>query len=456
MAESGLDKKKLWKSIYEQENVASRMAEIASKKDEGITFELPLFGVVKLVIATASGLGDNYLSDTYYNTATLSDGVVHRAFIKVLPSNPLLRAEAMNFNVYSREIATYCYLHPFFREMRLEKGLEAAEIPLKVPEIYHTNLDTTVAGESAESATVLVMEELNFQGFRMVDKRYGCTREGAMEILSALGNFHALSCTWLKKHKNADGSYSLPPSVDFILTPMDFKDLIVGMFRTTWSNSIKVLQHFGLSEAAEWLEGQEKYIDEIFDVPDLLKAGPLACICHGDCWSNNFLFHFDDNGAVDDVRIVDWQTLIPDSAGRDVYHFLTSTTTPELRKECGQELLEHYVDTFISAVKKLGVCLEEEGLNRDSVMAEIQKKMRYGFFFGLLMAPALLDQSMTAKLEEMGKREDATDRTEKSEDNKEDPFVEAQKSMTVEVILENKLLCQRIIGIVEEFRSKLN
>ena len=204
------------------------------------------------------------------------------------------------------------------------------------------------------------------------------------------------------------------------------------------------------------MEGQEKYIDEIFDVPDLLKAGPLACICHGDCWSNNFLFHFDGNEVVDNVRIVDWQTLIPDSAGRDVYHFLTSSTTPELRKECGQELLEHYVDTFISAVKKLGVCLEEEGLNRDSVMAEIQKKMRYGFFFGLLMAPALLDQSMTAKLEEMGKREDATDRTEKSEDNKEDPFVEAQKSMTVEVILENKLLCQRIIGIVEEFRSKLN
>ena len=50
----------------------------------------------------------------------------------------------------------------------MEKGLDAAEIPLKVPEIYHTNLDTTVAGESAESATVLVMEELNFQGFRMV------------------------------------------------------------------------------------------------------------------------------------------------------------------------------------------------------------------------------------------------------------------------------------------------
>ena len=146
-----------------------------------------------------------------------------------MPSNPLLRATALSLGVYSREIATYCHLFPFLRELCEEKGLDAAEIPLKVPEIYHTNLDTTVAGESAESATVLVMEELNFQGFRMVDKRYGCSRDGAREVLSALGNFHALGYVWMRKYKNADGRYSLPQSVEYLFNPLDIKDMFVAV-----------------------------------------------------------------------------------------------------------------------------------------------------------------------------------------------------------------------------------
>ena len=74
----------LWKGIYEQERVASKIIEIAAKKEEGITFQLDGFGEVKLVIKAASGLGDNYMSDTYYNTAILSDGAHYKAFVKVL------------------------------------------------------------------------------------------------------------------------------------------------------------------------------------------------------------------------------------------------------------------------------------------------------------------------------------------------------------------------------------
>ena len=72
----------LWKSIYEQENVAPRTAEIAAESD-GITFDLESYGKVQLLVKPASAVGDNFMSDTYYNTAVLSNGVQHRAFVKV-------------------------------------------------------------------------------------------------------------------------------------------------------------------------------------------------------------------------------------------------------------------------------------------------------------------------------------------------------------------------------------
>ena len=75
--------KQLWKGIYEQERVASRMPEIAAKT-EGITFHLDGYGTVQLLVKPASAIGDNYMSDTYYNTAVLSSGIQHKAFVKVV------------------------------------------------------------------------------------------------------------------------------------------------------------------------------------------------------------------------------------------------------------------------------------------------------------------------------------------------------------------------------------
>ena len=89
MTELNVKEASLWKGIYEQERVASRMVEIAAKKEEGITFELATYGMVKLVAEPASAIGDNYMSDTYYNTATLSNGEHCKAFVKVITHNHL-------------------------------------------------------------------------------------------------------------------------------------------------------------------------------------------------------------------------------------------------------------------------------------------------------------------------------------------------------------------------------
>ena len=186
---------------------------------------------------------------------------------------------------------------------------------------------------------------------------------------------------------------------------------------------------------------------------DVSESGPLACICHGDCWSNNFLFHYNDAGVANDNRIVDWQILTPENPGRDIYEFLTTSTSPEIRKECSSELLDHYVTTFMSALSKLGLCLEEEGFTREFLTGEIKKKLLFGLFAGLTWLPGIMDQSMTSDIEKKGKKEDPVQCVKDADDT--DVFTDAQKALTLDSILSNKLLCHHIINLVKDFKEVL-
>ena len=155
-----------------------------------------------------------------------------------------MRATANQLNVYNREIGSYCHLFPLLRQIRDQAGLTHEDLPLDVPEIYYTNLDGTKENDE-ENSTVVVMEELSSQGFAMIDKRAGSSMEEAKVVLAALANFHALSFVLLRQYKKDDGSFSLPPSIEFVIPEAGMVDMFVS-FMTEYLPTIAVmLKHFG-------------------------------------------------------------------------------------------------------------------------------------------------------------------------------------------------------------------
>lgn len=134
---------------------------------------------------------------------------------------------------------------------------------------------------------------------------------------------------------------------------------------------------------------------------DISQCGPLSCILHGDCWNNNMLYRYRENGnEAIDVRLIDWQILLPGRPGRDVAHFLFTSAKSQLRREKGEQLLNHYVDTLLSGLKKLGA--GEDVLDHEQVMTEVKKEFLYGMFTGFNVLPAILDKSVVSKMEEIG------------------------------------------------------
>lgn len=83
------EQKQFWKVLFEQENVASNLMSLSTNHPNGIPYELPNFGQVRVRAAPASALGDNFMSDTFSVTAQLSprnpdsDSIIYKTFIKV-------------------------------------------------------------------------------------------------------------------------------------------------------------------------------------------------------------------------------------------------------------------------------------------------------------------------------------------------------------------------------------
>ena len=181
-------------------------------------------------------------------------------------------------------------------------------------------------------------------------------------------------------------------------------------------------------------------------------AGPLTCFAHGDCWNNNILYRYDDStGKVVEARLIDWQILLLSGPGRDVYHFLTSSTTPEMRKEIGKQLIDHYVDSLMSALEKLGLSLADEGFDRQFITAEVEKFKLFGMFNGILYLPAMVDNSLGSKVEELGKDASMVANVQEGAD----AFSETLDCMTLESVLANKLLCHRLVELVLETKEAL-
>ena len=147
--------------------------------------------------------------------------------------------------LYDREIAVYQHLHPMLRQLRTEAGLTNDDIPLNVPEVYYTNLDST---SGQDNCTVLVMEELKSQGFKMTDKRDGAPMEAAKLTLMSLANYHALTIMLLKKHKNQDGSYSLPSCLDYIYEKFMFAEKGPEMISNAMPMYLQLIRKQGHAE----------------------------------------------------------------------------------------------------------------------------------------------------------------------------------------------------------------
>ncbi|KAK4322364.1 hypothetical protein Pmani_006878 [Petrolisthes manimaculis] len=101
--------------------------------------------------------------------------------------------------------------------------------------------------------------------------------------------------------------------------------------------------------------------EKLGDMPTNPKKLKIPCLAHGDYWTNNMMFQYDNDVSTDqmfpphNIMMIDWGNTMFRDPLLDLQYLIYTSTTLSLRKQHLEEILHHYHSTFTTTTNDLGV-----------------------------------------------------------------------------------------------------
>lgn len=248
-----------------------------------------------LKIKHCGGKGDSYASMMYrvgtcFYEGKCSETLLTRSLIvKTIPELDLAieTLGSDGFNVQNKEMEMYQRVLPEFKEI-LESINEDSNI-----------FPAVIAVDKA--LDVIVLEDLTEKKYVMADRVKGLDLNHVLMALRKLARMHAASVVVNRRDPKALAKFD------------------TGFF-TRKTDSLHVmfesLCDALIDEVSSW-EGYDYYAKKLTNVrKNLIKNGQKAFDCdegefqvltHGDLWTNNLMFHYDESGSLTDCLLIDFQ-----------------------------------------------------------------------------------------------------------------------------------------------------
>lgn len=246
----------------------------------------------KIELKSGSNHGDNFLgvmvSATISGTRSVNDRVSSsdklHLLCKLAPSNAARRIEFRTDIVFTREAFAYNTILPMLVDFQREKGLTTDECFAAFPKCY------VAIADNEKNQHVIIMEDLRPKQFVMWPKNILLPAQHSYMVVEGLAKLHAVSFA-LKDQRPAEYAKL-----------KDLNDLMAIFFENgTWREMIgasfkRAIDALDREEHRKILEDVKANITELFD--DCIKGDvcePFGAVGHGDCWSNNLLFRYNES-----------------------------------------------------------------------------------------------------------------------------------------------------------------
>lgn len=199
----------------------------------------------------------------------------------------------------------------------------------------------------------LVLEDLTVNGFKMIDHRKEIITVKHIElVMRSIGKFHAISFalrdqqpekfTELKGHLN---------EIYFEERESPLKNYLDSLKQTILNTvSAKTDEH--LADRLNNLLSNNQFDIAVECVRSGL-AEPYAVICHGDLWSNNMMFSYNNKNEPTDVYFIDWQITRYASPITDLVFYLFCCVNKKLRDIHYDKFLRTYHESLSNFLKRL-------------------------------------------------------------------------------------------------------
>lgn len=275
-------------------------------------------------------VGEQYLAKITYqhnNTTHIKD-----LFVKIINgANTVMFEIAKTINAYEKEAFFYEYLVPEFELFGIDMSF--------VPKSYLCD------------AYTVVLEDLTVDSYKGTPKKDPLDLEHCKLGLEAIAKLHASCIIYeTKKSHKLNNNYTLLDEHKSILEDKLFSKEENGASKYLKCSLNGLVQLVDLVPENHISRGQYKrtlgeLLERILSEED---GSPefRSTLLHGDLWSNNFLFGYDDKGTPKCAKLIDFQIIKYGPPALDVLQFLHTNTRQNFRDQHINDLLRYYYNYF--------------------------------------------------------------------------------------------------------------
>lgn len=224
----------------------------------------------------------------------------------------------------------------------------------------------------------------------MFDRKKGMDKDHATFVLKELARLHAAS--YLLQTKSPEEALEF--KYDFLLKDWlsfteNSKEIMIPMIKSSLTNSADMLKKIGgYDRTISWVESLKPKLEDILTTG--MQSERFGRVCHGDCWNNNILFRYNDEGQPIEVMLLDLQICRKASLATDLNYFFFTSLTGSVRSPNLTNFLSIYRSSYKDVMEAGGFDMH---FNEDELLKEFRDKNVLGAIFGMLILPIVLMES---------------------------------------------------------------
>ncbi|OXU26565.1 hypothetical protein TSAR_012190 [Trichomalopsis sarcophagae] len=278
-----------------------------------------------------------------------------------------------------KEIFMYTHIITQYEKIEVQSGWKRGnDIKSIVPTLYGHRMSLDENRSTADQDALILLENLKVQGYYIGDKKIGLDFEHSTLTLKSLAKFHAFGLA-AKRH--------YPSDFDLIKVQSDLVGFGSRALEVGYAGIVNLFKTNPLFEQySDCIEAIATCRKDVWDV-NPVSHEPWTTIIHGDFWTNNIMFHKDELGRLDDLKIIDFQTYRFADVFVDLVYFLGTSLNEEVFSKHFDEMIDVYYMELVSVLRDLKVDLQDferkkfdEGFKKDAGMEILRCAVALNFF----------------------------------------------------------------------------
>lgn len=270
--------------------------------------------------------GNNFYSSILSLKVEYDNGAQNlykKALLKI-PSMGINYKNTQNSNFYDKEIYMYETVLPRMYECWNGKTL--------TPKFY-----------AATALKSLILENLNESGFKIKDKKTRLDLNHSEIALRSMAQFHALSLKYLQTY-DIDEKKMGPLFSD--LTEEESQKQIAELLHPLYDKFLSICSTLVSKRIFKILEDIKNGLNEKINFMMKRNEDGLNVIIHGDYWTSNILFRYDDEKNIVESKMIDFQMSCITSPVVDLIRFFITSVQFDLYEKHKEKFISIYLNSF--------------------------------------------------------------------------------------------------------------